>query len=201
MGKIIEYTWPIMPKYKVVEHDKYGIRLNHYVLFKQRAHSGFDITADYGTDVKAMAKGKVICTGFDGTTTEGLDKFNMGYGNRVEILNEDGRRTVYGHLSEILVKEGDTVDNNTVIGKTGCSGGSRVPHLHIEIRKANTEETGLEYTLNPLDVLPKIDFSKINLEFNQKPYCDLCKKMENKTNPWGFCKEDVWYSENENYIK
>ena len=27
----------------------------------------------------------------------------------IEILNEDGRRTVYGHLSEILVKEGDTV--------------------------------------------------------------------------------------------
>ena len=41
-----EYIWPIEPKYKVAEHDKYGIRKNHYVLFKQRAHSGFDITAD-----------------------------------------------------------------------------------------------------------------------------------------------------------
>ncbi len=27
------YIWPIQPKYKVVEHDKYGIRKNHYVLF------------------------------------------------------------------------------------------------------------------------------------------------------------------------
>ena len=44
-----EYSWPIEPKYKVTEHDKYGIRKNHYVLFKQRAHSGFDITADIGT--------------------------------------------------------------------------------------------------------------------------------------------------------
>lgn len=201
MDNIIKYTWPIMPKYKVCEHDKYGIRLNHYVLFKQRAHSGFDITADYGIEVKSMAKGKVICAGFDGTTTEGLDKFNMGYGNRVEILNDDGRRCVYGHLSKIFVREGDVVDNNTVIGKTGCSGGSRVPHLHIEIRKSNTEETGLDYTLNPLDVLPKLDFSQFVLEFDVKPYSELWKKMASDSNPWDFCEEDVWYRENLEYIR
>ena len=44
-----KYIWPIKPKYKVAEHDKWGIRKNHYVLFKERAHSGFDITADIGT--------------------------------------------------------------------------------------------------------------------------------------------------------
>ena len=46
-----KYIWPITPKYKVAEHDKYGIRKNHYVLFKERAHSGFDITADIETEV------------------------------------------------------------------------------------------------------------------------------------------------------
>jgi len=197
----INYTWPIIPKYKVCEHDKYGIRLNHYVLFKKRAHSGFDITADYGTEVKSMANGKVICAGFDGTTTEGLDKFNMGYGNRIEILNDDGRRVVYGHLSEILVKQGDFVDNNTVIGKTGCSGGSRVPHLHIEIRKANTEETGLDYTINPLELLPNLDFSKINLNFETQPYSSLWNKMASETEPWNFSQNDIGYSENPEYIK
>ena len=55
-----EYIWPIEPKYKVAEHDKYGIRKNHYVLFKQRAHSGFDITADIGTEVHPICKGKVL---------------------------------------------------------------------------------------------------------------------------------------------
>lgn len=201
MKNKIDYTWPIMPKYKLTEHDKYGIRLNHYVLFKQRAHSGFDITADYGTIVKSMTKGKVLVVGFDGTTTEGFEKFNMGYGNRIEILNDDGRRVVYAHLSEILVKEGDIVDNNTIIGKTGCSGGSRVPHLHIEIRKGNTEETGLDYTINPLEVLPEFDFSKLKKEFEEKPYNTLWKKMADDINPWGFCKEDINYSEDERYIK
>lgn len=201
MENSIEYSWPIAPKYKVCEHDKYGIRQNHYVLFKTRAHSGFDITADYGTEVKSMAKGTVICEGFDGTTTEGLDQFNMGYGNRIEILNDDGRRCVYGHLSEIFVKSGERVDNSTVIGKTGCSGGSRVPHLHIEIRKNNTEETGLDYTLNPLDVLPELDFSKINQEFTTKPYCELWKKMASETEPWNFSEDDVWYKDDEQYIR
>ena len=197
----IEYSWPITPKYKVCEHDKYGIRLNHYVLFKKRAHSGFDITADYGTNVKSMARGKVTCTGFDGTTTEGLDQFNMGYGNRIEILNDDGKRCVYAHLSEILVKVGDRVDNDSIIGKTGCSGGSRVPHLHIEIRKHNTEQTGLDYTINPLDILPKFDFSKLNLEFTQEPYSNLWKKMVSESNPWDFNEKDIWYSEDEKYIR
>lgn len=201
MENSIEYSWPIIPKYKVCEHDKYGIRKNHYVLFKERAHSGFDITADYGTEVKSMAKGKVVCAGFDGTTTEGLEAFNMGYGNRIEILNDDGRRCLYGHLSEIFVSEGDIVDSTTIIGKTGCTGGSRVPHLHIEIRRTDTEKTGLDYTINPLEVLPRLDFSKIQLEFSQEPYAKLWKKMASTTNPWGFNEDDVWYKEDKQYIR
>ena len=168
-----EYIWPIEPKYKVAEHDKYGIRKNHYVLFKQRAHSGFDITADIGTEVHPICKGKVLLAEFDGTTTEGFDAFNDGYGNKVEILNDDGRRVVYGHLREILVKPGQEVDTSTIIGKTGSSGGSRVPHLHIEIRKSNTEETGLDYTINPLDVLPHKDLEKLDKQFTLEPYASL----------------------------
>lgn len=125
-----EYSWPIEPKYKVAEHDKYGIRKNHYVLFKQRQHSGFDITADIGTEVHPIASGKVLLAEFDGTTTEGYDSFNDGYGNKVEILNDDGRRVVYGHLREYYVKPGDIVTKDTVIGITGTSGGSR-SHTYI----------------------------------------------------------------------
>ena len=85
-----KYIWPIKPKYKVAEHDKWGIRKNHYVLFKERAHSGFDITADIGTEVHPITSGTVLLAEFDGTTTEGFDAFNDGYGNKVEILNDDG---------------------------------------------------------------------------------------------------------------
>ena len=195
-----EYSWPIMPKYKVAEHDKYGIRKNHYVLFKQRQHSGFDITADIGTKVHPIASGTVLLAEFDGTTTEGFDAFNDGYGNKVEILNDDGRRVVYGHLRESYVKPGDKVTKDTVIGITGCSGGSRVPHLHLEIRKENTDETGLDYTINPLDVLPKIDLSGLKEEFTQEPYAKLWKILVSDK-PWNFTKEDVPYAQDKNLIR
>ena len=194
------YIWPIEPKYKVAEHDKYGIRKNHYVLFKQRAHSGFDITADIGTKVHPISEGVVLLAEFDGTTTEGYDAFNDGYGNKVEILNDDGRRVVYGHLREFYVKPGDRVTKETIIGITGTSGGSRVPHLHLEIRKNNTEETGLKYTINPLDLLPKIDLNKLDKEFKEEPYASLWKILVSD-NPWGFTKADIPYSEDKNIIR
>ena len=194
------YSWPIEPKYKVTEHDKYGIRKNHYVLFKQRQHSGFDITADIGTDVHAIYSGIVLLAEFDGTTTEGFDAFNDGYGNKVEILNDDGKRVVYGHLRKFFVKPGQKIKKGDIIGITGCSGGSRVPHLHLEIRKSNTEETGLEYTINPLEILPKKDLESLTKEFNQMPYDKLWKKMASD-DPWGFTIADIPYSEDKNYIR
>lgn len=195
-----DYIWPIEPKYKITEHDKYGIRQNHYVLFKQRAHSGFDITADIETEVHAIQGGTVLLAEFDGTTTEGFDAFNDGYGNKVEMVNNDGRRVVYGHLRKILVKPGDVVKQGDIIGLTGCSGGSRVPHLHIEIRKTNTDETGLDNTLNPLDVLPYKDLDSLTKEFELEPYSKLWHIMAS-SNPWGFTKNDITYSNNKNYIK
>ena len=200
MNEKSDYIWPIEPKYKVTEHDKYGIRKNHYVLFKERQHSGFDITADIGTEVHSISSGKVILAEFDGTTTEGFDAFNDGYGNKVEILNDDGRRIVYAHLREYYVKKGDRVEQNTIIGITGCSGGSRVPHLHLEIRKTNTEETGLENTINPLDILPQKNIEKLTKEFTNEPYSRIWRKMASN-NPWDFSEKDVPYSEDKNIIR
>ena len=195
-----KYIWPVEPQYIVAEHDKYGIRKNHYVLFKERQHSGFDITADIGTEIKSIATGKVLLAEFDGTTTEGFDAFNDGYGNKVEILNDDGRRIVYGHLRKSFVKPGEIVKQGDIIGIVGSSGGSRVPHLHLEIRKANTEETGLEYTENPLELLPFKDLKLLSKRFKEEPYCKLWNILVSE-NPWSFKKEDISYSENEEYIR
>lgn len=194
------YIWPIEPKYKVTEHDKYGIRQNHYVLFKQREHSGFDITADIGTKIHCMQNGTVLLAEFDGTTTEGFNAFNDGYGNKIEILNEDGRRVVYGHLRDFFVKPGEKVKQGDIIGTTGCSGGSRVPHLHIEIRKENTEKTGLANTINPLELLPYKDLENLKENFTQEPYCKLWIKMASNK-PWDFSVEDIPYSNNRDFIR
>lgn len=85
-------------------------------------HQGVDIAMAYGRDVKAAASGKVS---FAGTQS--------GYGNTVVIDHADGRQTRYAHLSETLVKAGETVQEGSVVGKSGNSGRSTGPHLHFEV--------------------------------------------------------------------
>ena len=99
-----------------------------------------------------------------------------------------------------LVKPGDKVTTTDIIGKTGSSGGSRVPHLHLEIRKSNTEETGLAYTIDPLELLPDIDLNSLKAEFTLEPYASLWRKLTSEK-PWDFSKEDIPYADDKNYIR
>ena len=173
---------------------------------------GFDSQCGYLHSLRS-GRDSLACDVVEELRAPIVDRFVLRLINRKEInsdaftkngrevvLNDDGRRVVYAHLSENLVKEGDRVTQDTLIGKTGCSGGSRVPHLHVEIRKENTEETGLEYTINPLDVLPEFDFNSLKEEFKLEPYAHLWNIM-NSDKPWGFTKNDIVYSEDPDYIK
>ena len=89
-------------------------------------HKGLDIAVAYGTDVRSAASGKVIFAGVKG-----------GYGNCVIISHGNGIDTLYGHLSDILVKANDQIKVNDVIAKSGNSGRSTGPHLHYEVHKNN----------------------------------------------------------------
>ncbi|HEX9251459.1 MAG TPA: M23 family metallopeptidase, partial [Ignavibacteriaceae bacterium] len=83
---------------------------------------GIDIINNVGTPVKATGKGKVIFAGIKG-----------GYGLTVEIDHGFGYQTVYGHLSKVTVKQGQIVNRNQIIAKSGNSGLSSGPHLHYEV--------------------------------------------------------------------
>lgn len=89
-------------------------------------HKGLDIAVAYGTDVRSAASGKVIFAGTKG-----------GYGNCVIISHGNGIDTLYGHLSQLLVKANDQIKVNDVIAKSGNSGRSTGPHLHYEVHKNN----------------------------------------------------------------
>ncbi len=90
-------------------------------------HKGLDIAVAYGTEVRGAAKGTVIFAGVKG-----------GYGNCVIISHGNGLATLYGHLSQILVKTNQIINVNQVIAKSGNSGRSTGPHLHYEVHKNNT---------------------------------------------------------------
>ena len=86
-------------------------------------HRGVDIVVPTGTPVYAMSSGEVR---FAGTMTD--------FGLVVWVDHEDAILTLYAHLSEILVVEGERVTKDEAVGLSGESGNASGPHLHFEIR-------------------------------------------------------------------
>ncbi len=193
------YRWPIEPKYILIEHDKYGLRPVHMILGKPRFHSGLDITTRTLTPVSASISGRVVAAGLDEKIESGIAKWNERYGNKVEILDNYGRRLIYAHLREVLVKVGDYIKQGEVIGLSGCSGGSRIPHLHFEIRKFDTTHSGEENTINPLILLPEYDFSNLTNHFDEKPYDEIWKKFYE--NSWGITDSEIPYANDKKLIR
>ncbi len=106
----------------------FGLRV-HPVLGTAQMHTGTDIGAPMGTPVVAALAGRVAISDFLG-----------GYGLTVVLEHEKGtKETLYGHLSEVFVKAGDTVKKGDPIGRVGSTGLSTGPHLHFEVRKLTKE--------------------------------------------------------------
>jgi len=106
-----------------VTTSNFGWRL-HPLLGSWIMHSGRDLAAPEGTPVVAVLAGTVVSSGPAG-----------GYGLAIEIEHGGvNRRTLYGHLSELYVKEGTRVSQGEVIGRVGSTGLSTGPHLHFEMR-------------------------------------------------------------------
>lgn len=93
-------------------------------------HNGWDIACPVGTSVVAINDGKVIAAGAA-----------RGYGNYVVIDHGviDGVNVTseYGHISSWSVEVGQKVSKGEEIAKSGNSGVSTGPHLHITIRHGN----------------------------------------------------------------
>lgn len=86
-------------------------------------HAGDDLGAHLGHPVYATGDGIVIRARWAG-----------GYGNLVELAHGNGFVTRFGHLSRMLVAEGQIVRRGQMIGQVGSTGKSTGPHLHYEVR-------------------------------------------------------------------
>lgn len=93
----------------------------------EETHLGLDIAVPVGALVRASGGGRVVQAGED-----------EEYGRFVLLSHPDGFETMYGHLSRIVVGEGDQVNQGAVIGRSGNTGRSSAPHLHFEIRQNGT---------------------------------------------------------------
>jgi murein DD-endopeptidase MepM/ murein hydrolase activator NlpD len=87
-------------------------------------HAGIDLAGPHGTPIYATADGMV-------TTA----KWNSGgYGNLIKVDHGRGIETRYGHLAQMLVRDGQQVMRGQLIGRMGSTGRSTGNHLHYEVR-------------------------------------------------------------------
>nr|WP_319494959.1 M23 family metallopeptidase [uncultured Desulfobacter sp.] len=85
-------------------------------------HRGVDFRAPTGTAVEAVADGRVI-----------LAESHYYAGNSIYIDHGNGVISMYFHLSQFDVSQGDIVTQGQSIGRSGCTGRATGPHLHLSI--------------------------------------------------------------------
>ena len=98
-------------------------------------HTGLDMAVPLGTEVRAVKDGRVLFVRYKQT----------GYGYHVAIDHGGGLVTMYAHCSEILVTEGQTVAAGEVIAKSGSTGRSTGPHLHLEVIQDGIPQNPRQY--------------------------------------------------------
>lgn len=96
------------------------------------SHAGIDIAAAEGTKVRAMFGGKVVSVRKGSYPGDPHLWKGAKSGNHVAIQNPDKAVQYYGHLKDVNVKKGDTVEGGQVIGTVGRTGMVTGPHLHLE---------------------------------------------------------------------
>lgn len=117
----------------------YGMRIDP-VYGTPKMHKGLDFTAPQGTPIYATGNGRVSDASFD----------RGGYGNHVIINNGYGYKTLFGHMSKIKVKKGQSVKRGEVIGWVGNTGKSTGPHCHYEVHINGREVNPVYFFYNDL---------------------------------------------------
>lgn len=130
-GGLSRHNWqlPLWPTFGVVS-SAFGPR-------DGRRHEGLDIAADKGMPIRAVKSGRVVFAGERGS-----------YGKAVIINHGGGLRTLYAHASEIVISEGELVEEGQEIARVGSTGRSTGPHLHFELLYRGTP-------LDPAKYLPE----------------------------------------------
>lgn len=127
-------TWPVPGYYEI--SSPFGWR-THPITRKQSMHTGTDIVAPTGTQIRAAESGVVLIAGW-----------NTAYGNMIVIDHGGGISTLYGHGSRLDVSEGQSVKADQVIGAVGSTGWSTGAHLHFEVRVSGNPTDPLRYFPN-----------------------------------------------------
>lgn len=128
-----QFSWPFV-----------GIPPQGRPVITQYAYSwhlgSIDISIPLGTEVRAADDG----------TVKVVERLTTGYGIHV-IIDHGGELTsLYGHLSEVRVTQGQGIHKGDLVGLSGSTGHSTGPHLHFEVRRGVTP-------VDPMTLLPPVN--------------------------------------------
>jgi hypothetical protein len=101
-------------------------------------HRGVEFLNKFGTSVYAAGEGRIVFAGPDDTPV--YSPWRNFYGNLVVIEHTDDLYTLYAHLSEITVRQGQQVASGEQIGAVGQTGVAIGSHLHFEVRRGDVED-------------------------------------------------------------
>lgn len=121
-----DFVWPA-PDLTGIS-SMYGERTDPFTGLKD-FHTGVDLNLAGNAD-----HGKLVIAAADGRVTSVVRSSTAACGFNIRIQHDDGVQTRYCHLSDTLVKEGQVVQQGTVIGKVGNTGRSSGSHLHLEMK-------------------------------------------------------------------
>ncbi len=113
----------------------FGIR-KHPLTGKSHFHTGVDLMSETGDDKVFSVKPGVVV----------MSEFHTQYGNTVVVRHSNGVESLYAHMAQLLVKVGDKVTTDNVLGYIGNTGFSTGKHLHFEILVGG-------YPVNPQKVI------------------------------------------------
>jgi hypothetical protein len=154
-----------IPSIKPIRSDRFSRKLEnlsgfgpriHPVYKVKKMHYGIDFNCARGTPIQASGKGKVKWAGVRGHL-----------GKCVIIDHGYGFESVYGHMSEVLVKRGQEVERGVTIGKVGSTGLSTGSHLHYEIHKDGVKVDPIQYCYDGLSTEEYAELVAASKQANQ----------------------------------
>ena len=132
----------------------------HPILHYRRMHTGVDLSAKTGTPIYATGDGVVKVAGRS-------DELG-GYGVAVLIDHGFGYKSLYAHMSEVKVRQGQSVKRGELLGLVGSTGLASGPHCHYEVWLNGNKVNPIYYFFN--DLTPK-EYEEVIEAANQENQC------------------------------
>lgn len=163
---------PVPAGVHVGSHYGYRISTRTHV---RTFHAGADFLVPHGTPVFAVRSGVVEAVAHERDRRSAF----AGYGNAVVVHHLDTDRwSLYAHLDEVFVQEGQRVDAGAMLGRVGNTTNRRFPgmvsHLHLEVRVARPDGGSPfpgPYRRHNID--PEEWLADLGVRFEQDPDCVL----------------------------